>query len=72
MEFADRRSKFPAFFEGSMRHFDHQNRHEIKDANGGLWATFLFTDFETFAELSRHGFFVVDMSSELWATRRDG
>jgi hypothetical protein len=54
-----------------MRHFDHQNRHEIKDANGGLWATFLFSDSETFAELSRRGFFLVDMSGELWTMRRD-
>ena len=45
-----------------MRHFDHQNRHEIKDADGSLWATVLFTDFETFGELSRRGFYLVDMS----------
>jgi len=54
-----------------MRHFDYQNRHEIRDADGGLWATVLFTDFETFAELSRHGFFLVDMSRDVWTMHRD-
>jgi hypothetical protein len=55
-----------------VRHFDHQNRHEIKDTDGSLWATVLFTDFETFSELSRRGFYLVDMSSEVWTMRRDG
>jgi hypothetical protein len=55
-----------------VRHFDHQNRHEIKDTDGSLWATVLFTDFETFSELSRRGFYLVDMSSEVWIMRRDG
>jgi hypothetical protein len=34
-----------------VRHFDQQNRHEIRDTEGRLWATVLFTDFETFGEL---------------------
>ncbi len=55
-----------------MRHFDHLNRHEIKDAHGGLWATVLFTDQETVSERSRRGFYLVDMSSERWTMRRDG
>ena len=54
-----------------MRHFDHQNRDEIKDTDGSVWATVLFTDFETFSELSRRGFYLVDMSSEVWTMRRD-
>ena len=55
-----------------MRHFDHQTRHEIKATDGSLWATVLFTDFEAFSELSRRGFYLVDMSSEVWTMRRDG
>ena len=53
-----------------MRHFDQKNRHQIKDAYLGIWATVLFSDAETFSELSRCGFYLVDMSSEVWTMRR--
>jgi len=53
-----------------MRHFNWQNRHEIKDAHRGVWATVLSSDFETFGELSRNGFYLVDMSSDVWTMRR--
>jgi hypothetical protein len=55
-----------------MRHFNVQNRHEIKDAKPGTWATVLFTDVETFRELSRNGFYLVEMSGEVWTLRRTG
>ncbi|MBV8473350.1 MAG: hypothetical protein JO234_08020 [Hyphomicrobiales bacterium] len=53
-----------------MRHFDHQNRHEIKDAAAGTLATVLARDTETFSALSRNGFHIVDMSGEVWTLRR--
>jgi hypothetical protein len=53
-----------------MRHFNVQNRHEIRDAKPGTWATVLSTDFETFGELSRNGFHLIDMSGEIWTMRR--
>lgn len=53
-----------------MRHFNQQNRHEIKDATVGQWATVLSSDSETFSELSRNGFYLVDMSGEVWTMRR--
>jgi hypothetical protein len=55
-----------------MRHFNLQNRHEIKDAKPGTWATALFNDFETLSELSRNGFYLVEMSGEVWTMRRVG
>jgi hypothetical protein len=53
-----------------MRHFTPQNRHEIRDAQPGTWATLLSSDFETFSELSRNGFYLVEMSGEVWTLRR--
>jgi len=53
-----------------MRHFNLQNRHEITDAKLCIWATVLSSDSETFSELSRNGFFLVDMSGEVWTMRR--
>jgi len=53
-----------------MRHFNQENRHEIKDARFGSWATVLSSDSETFSELSRNGFHLVDMSGEVWTLRR--
>lgn len=53
-----------------MRHFNQNNRHEIRDAKLGLWATVLSSDMETFSELSRNGFYLIDMSSEIWTLRR--
>ena len=53
-----------------MRHFDRNNRHEIKDAYLGRWATVLFSDAETFGELSRRGFYLVDMRGEVWTMHR--
>ena len=53
-----------------MRHFNRQNRHEIKDTSLGLWATVHASDAETFSELSRNGFHLVDMSGEIWTLRR--
>jgi hypothetical protein len=53
-----------------MRHFTSENRHEIKDARPGTWATVLSSDFETFSELSRNGFYLVEMSGEIWTLRR--
>jgi hypothetical protein len=53
-----------------MLHFDLQNRHAIKDMKPGAWATVHSSDFETFSELSRNGFHLVDMRGEVWAMRR--
>ncbi len=53
-----------------MRHFNLQNRHEIPDAQLGAWATVHSDDIETFSELSRNSFHIVDMSGELWTMRR--
>jgi hypothetical protein len=53
-----------------MRHFTPQNRHQIRDAQPGTWATVLSSDFETFSELSRNGFYLVEMSGEVWTLRR--
>ena len=53
-----------------MRHFNQQNRHKIKDSASEIWATVLYTDFETFGELSRNGFYLVDMRGEIWTMRR--
>jgi hypothetical protein len=53
-----------------MRHFTPHNRHEIRDAQPGTWATVLSSDFETFSELSRNGFYLVEMSGEVWTLRR--
>jgi hypothetical protein len=53
-----------------MLHFNHNNRHKIIDATPGVWATVLFVDYETFSELSRNGFHLVDMSGEIWTMRR--
>jgi hypothetical protein len=53
-----------------MRHFNLQNLHEITDANPGMWATVLSSDSETFSELSRNRFHLVDMSGEVWTMRR--
>jgi hypothetical protein len=55
-----------------MRHFNLTNRHEIKDAKHGTVATVLSNDWETFSELSRYGFQLVDMSGQIWTMRRDG
>ena len=55
----------------SMRHFNLTNRHEIKDATHGTVATVLSNDWETFSELSRHGFQLIDMSGQIWTMRRD-
>jgi len=53
-----------------MRHFDRKNRHEIKDAYRDIWVTVLFSDSETFGELSRRGFYLVDMRGEVWTMCR--
>ena len=53
-----------------MLHFNLQNRHEIPDALLGAWATVHSNDNETFSELSRNGFHLVDMSGEVWTMRR--
>ena len=45
-----------------MRHFNLRNRHEIRDAKLGMWATVLSDDYETFSELSRNGFCLIDVS----------
>jgi hypothetical protein len=55
-----------------MQHFSRQNRHEIKDTKPGTWATVLFGDMETLSELSRNGFYLVEMSGALWTLRRAG
>jgi hypothetical protein len=54
-----------------MRHFNLTNRHEIKDATHGTVATVLSSDWETFSELSRYGFQLIDMSGPIWTMRRD-
>ena len=53
-----------------MRHFNRKNRHEIKDTYLGIWATVLSSDAETFSELSRRGFYLVDMRGEVWTMCR--
>jgi hypothetical protein len=53
-----------------MRHFNLNNRHEIKDASHGTVATVLSGDWETFSELSRYGFQLTDMSGQVWTMRR--
>jgi hypothetical protein len=74
---ANRRYKFGAIVENDkpagdpMRHFNLSNRHEIKDARHGTVATVLSSDLETFSELSRYGFQLIDMSGEIWTMRRD-
>ncbi len=55
-----------------MRHFDLKNRHEIKDAKPDILATVRSSDSETFSELSRNGFHLVEMSGEVWTMRRYG
>ena len=55
-----------------MQHFSRQNRHEIRDTKPGTWATVLFGDLETLSELSRNGFYLVEMSGDLWTLRRVG
>jgi len=55
-----------------MRHFNVQNRDKIRDSTPGTWATVLFSDVETRSELSRNGFYLVEMSGELWTFRRVG
>jgi len=53
-----------------MRHFDLQNRHEIADASPCLLATVDAGDSETFSELSRNAFHLIDMSGDVWMMRR--
>jgi hypothetical protein len=53
-----------------MQHYNPQNQHEIKDAKPGTWATVRFGDMVTFSELSRNGFYLVEMSGEVWTLRR--
>ncbi len=53
-----------------MRHFNLRNRHEIRDAKLGTWATLLSDDYETFSELSRNGFYLTNMRGEIWTMRR--
>jgi hypothetical protein len=55
-----------------MQHYNPQNQHEIKDANPGTWATVRFGDMVTFSELSRNGFYLVEMSRDVWTMRRVG
>jgi hypothetical protein len=58
------------FVGDPMRHFNLQNLHEITDANLDMWTTVLSSDSETFSELSRNRFHLVDMSGEVWTIRR--
>jgi hypothetical protein len=60
----------PNLIGDPMRHFNQKNRHEIKDNHRDIWATVLFSDAETFSELSRRGFYLVDMRGEVWTMRR--
>jgi len=53
-----------------MRHFNSKNRHQIKDLSLESWASVHASDAETFSELSRNGFHLVDMSGEIWILRR--
>jgi hypothetical protein len=53
-----------------MRHFNQQNRHQITDAMLCTQATVVSNDSETFSELSRNGFYLVDMSGRIWTMRR--
>jgi hypothetical protein len=55
-----------------MQHFNPQNRHQIRDAKPGTWATVLLGDMDTFSELSRNGFYLVEMSGDVWTMRRVG
>jgi hypothetical protein len=58
--------------EAPMQHFNVRNLHQIRDAGPRAWATVLANDFETFSELSRCGFHLVDMSGGIWTMRRAG
>jgi hypothetical protein len=58
--------------EAPVQHFNMQNLHQIRDAGPRAWATVLANDFETFSELSRCGFHLVDMSGGIWTMRRAG
>ena len=53
-----------------MRHFNIHNRHEITNAKFCVSATVISSDTETFSELSRNGFYLVDMSGQIWTMRR--
>jgi hypothetical protein len=55
-----------------MQHFNRQNSDQIKDAKPGTWATVHFDDLGTFSELSRNGFYLVEMRGDLWTLRRVG
>ena len=55
-----------------MRHFTTQNLHLIKDAPPRTWATVDSDDVETFSELSRCGFHLVDMRGPRWVMIRAG
>ncbi len=55
-----------------MQHFNPQNLHEIRDAKPGTWASVLFGDLQTLGELSRNGFYLVEMNGEVWVLRRVG
>lgn len=55
-----------------MRHFNAQNLHQIKDAEPRTLATVDSDDDETFSELSRRGFHLIDMRGTRWVMRRAG
>jgi hypothetical protein len=55
-----------------MQHFDRRNLNQIRDTKPNTWATVHFLDMETFSELARCGFHLVDMSGELWTMVRAG
>lgn len=65
-----KRSQATHELELHMRHFTLQNLHEIPDAEPCQWATVHSSDIETFSELSRNAFHLVDMSGEVWTMRR--
>lgn len=58
--------------ELAMQHFHVGNRHQIKDAPPNTSATVHRRDVVTISEMSRRGFHLVDMSSEIWTMHREG
>ena len=66
------RSRTTSSLERPLQHFHLGNLDKIQDAPPRTWATVHRSDFVTFSELMRRGFYLVDMTGELWTVRRAG
>src|SRR5262249_27784677 len=58
--------------ETPMQHFHAGNLDKIKDTPPDTWATVHSRDAVTLSELARRGFYLVDMTGEVWTMRRAG